>query len=338
MPLHALAAEREARLLQVLRHLGGGEAPHQLLLLVAQALLLEAGADARLQQHRVHRLGQVVLGAQLDAAHDVVQALERRGHDHRQVAQLRVGLQLLEHLEAVHLGHLDVEQQQVEAARARSISSATRPFSAQRDAMALQLQAARQQQAVDLVVVDDQQARAVLSHGAAPSAPPRRARYSSSSAASAAASRALGIEALSSSSRASAPSRECAEGVAVRLERVRRAPKAFGVAGGAARGAARPACAALLRGTCPPARRRTRRRRVLQLGEDGGIDRRLVPCQRTSSRPARASSASTSCVDPDRLGHVVVHARGQAHLAVALHRVGGHRDDARALAGAATAR
>ena len=50
------------------------------------------------------------------------------------------------------------------------------------------------------------------------------------------------------------------------------------------------------------------------------------------------SSASTSALDADRLGDVVVHARGQARLAVALHRVGGHRDDARAAAVAASAR
>ena len=116
--VHALAAQREARLLQVLRHLGGGEAAHQFLLLVAQALLLQAGVDARLQQHRVHRLGQVVVGAQLDAARHVGHAFERAGHDDRQVAQLRVGNHLLQHLEAVHLGHLHVQQQQVEGSRA----------------------------------------------------------------------------------------------------------------------------------------------------------------------------------------------------------------------------
>ena len=42
-------------------------------------------------------------------------------------------------------------------------------------------------------------------------------------------------------------------------------------------------------------------------------------------------------VDAYRLGEVIVHAGRDAHLAVALHRVGRHRDDARALAGAARA-
>jgi hypothetical protein len=37
------------------------------------------------------------------------------------------------------------------------------------------------------------------------------------------------------------------------------------------------------------------------------------------------------CLDPDRLGEVVVHPGGEALVAVAGHRVGGHRDDARAL-------
>src|SRR4029077_16609460 len=36
-------------------------------------------------------------------------------------------------------------------------------------------------------------------------------------------------------------------------------------------------------------------------------------------------------VHADRLGQVVVHSRVHAHLAIALHRVGGHGDDARPL-------
>src|SRR5262249_22156314 len=37
-------------------------------------------------------------------------------------------------------------------------------------------------------------------------------------------------------------------------------------------------------------------------------------------------------LDADGLGEVVVHAGGEAHVAVALHRVGGHCDDARPVA------
>ena len=72
-------------------------------LLIAPALLLEAGADARLQQHRLERLGQVVLGAELDAAHHAVEVVERRDHDHRDVAQPGIVLEAPQHLEAVDL-------------------------------------------------------------------------------------------------------------------------------------------------------------------------------------------------------------------------------------------
>ena len=63
------------------------------------------------------------------------------------------------------------------------------------------------------------------------------------------------------------------------------------------------------------------------------------PPRRAPRRPGRArggrggsAESLDQRIDPDRLDHVVVHAGGQARLAVALHRVGGHRDDARALA------
>ena len=42
----------------------------------AQALAREAGVDARAQQRRAERLGQVVVGAELDAAHDAVGLVE----------------------------------------------------------------------------------------------------------------------------------------------------------------------------------------------------------------------------------------------------------------------
>ncbi len=72
------------------------------------------------------------------------------------VAQLQVVLQLLEHLEAVHLGHFHVEEQEVEALAPQHVERDASVLR-RRDAVALQLQAARQQQPVDLVVVDDEQ-------------------------------------------------------------------------------------------------------------------------------------------------------------------------------------
>ena len=95
-------------------------------LLVVQALLLQAGADPRLQEHRVERLGQVVLGAELDAAHHAVHLVQRRDHEDRDVAQRGIGLEPLEHGIAVQVRHHDVEQHEVDGGAA-STSSAARP-------------------------------------------------------------------------------------------------------------------------------------------------------------------------------------------------------------------
>ena len=46
--------------------------------------------------------------------HDVIDAFERGRDDHRKVAQMQVPLQVFQHLEPVHLGHLHVEQEQIE--------------------------------------------------------------------------------------------------------------------------------------------------------------------------------------------------------------------------------
>ena len=120
---------------------------------------------------------------------------------------------------------------------------------------------------------------------------------------------------------------------------MRGAPEGVGVAGGVARARS----SASMRGASSrkvstssatksaPARVLAARRRSSR-----SIDR-LVHAQR-SSRAGTLSQRLDQPVDADRLGQVVVHAGGEAHLAVALHRVGGHRDDARALARRPSAR
>ncbi len=81
---------------------------------VVPALLLQARPDPRLEQHRIEGLGQVVLGAELDAAEHAVELVEGRDHDHRQVAKRGVGLDLPEHAIAVELRHHDVEQDEID--------------------------------------------------------------------------------------------------------------------------------------------------------------------------------------------------------------------------------
>ena len=87
-------------------------------------------------------------------------------------------LHLREHLEPVDLRHFHVEQQEIEAVAPQHLQRHA-PVLGGRDAVALQLEIAREEQPVDLVVVGHQQPRtraSRLTHGASPSAPPRRAR------------------------------------------------------------------------------------------------------------------------------------------------------------------
>mmetsp|Transcript_21119 Transcript_21119/g.81985 ORF Transcript_21119/g.81985 Transcript_21119/m.81985 type:complete len:520 (-) Transcript_21119:321-1880(-) len=173
-------AERKALGLQVLGHLAGRKAPHQLALLVAQPLALQRRADARLQQHQVHRLAQIVLGPQLDAAHHAVHALQRRSDDDRQLAQLGVLTQALEQLKAVQPRHVDVHQHEVKGLLLRPLQRGQAVLD-HLDLVAQQLHMAGQQQAVDAVVIRQQHAGRAgtpLTHGSAPAAPrpPRRTR------------------------------------------------------------------------------------------------------------------------------------------------------------------
>ena len=73
-------------------HLLRRELADQFALLVAKALLLEARCDSRVQENRVDRLRQVILGAHLDALDDAVQLVEGGRHDHRDVPQALIEL------------------------------------------------------------------------------------------------------------------------------------------------------------------------------------------------------------------------------------------------------
>ena len=63
--------------------------PRVLRFTVAQPLLLQAGADAGPQQYGVEGLGKVVLRPQLDAAHDALDLVDCRDHQHGDVPQAR---------------------------------------------------------------------------------------------------------------------------------------------------------------------------------------------------------------------------------------------------------
>ena len=61
----------------------------------------------------VERLGDVVAGSQFEPLDDVLGVVQRREENHRDVLQCGVCLQVPDHLVAVHVGHHDVQQDQV---------------------------------------------------------------------------------------------------------------------------------------------------------------------------------------------------------------------------------
>ena len=127
-------------------------------LLIAEALLLQARADARAEQHRVEGLRQVVLRAELDAPHHAVHLVERRDHQDGQLPQRRVALELPEHLVAVDAGHHDVEQDQVDGRRRVTPEGLERglPVGGRVHREAFTDEATGQEIAITLVVVDNQ--------------------------------------------------------------------------------------------------------------------------------------------------------------------------------------
>src|SRR3954467_15720215 len=93
---------------------GGGPVPE-----ARPAMRLRAAqerAHARRELRHGERLDHVVVGAEVEAAHAILDRVARRQHQHRQwTALVAGGAQPAQHLEAVHLRQADVEDHQVEA-------------------------------------------------------------------------------------------------------------------------------------------------------------------------------------------------------------------------------
>ena len=326
---------------ELLGHLGGRELPEQLALLVPEPLLLEARADARPEQHRVHRLEEVVLGAHLDAPGDAVHLLDRRHHHHRDVAEARVGGEGLQRLVAVHLGHLDVEQHQVDRGAARSASRACAPVLGERDRVAELLERAPEEQPVHPVVVDDQEVAGRRRYAG-------RSRRSSSSARAtrsyargepARRGRSAPVQAPGAGHRLELPGQgreaERAEGLAGGLERVGGPAEGVDVRPGQGPSQRGDELPARPRRTCRSARRRTRRpssrasrsnvrsiagrSRRPGAGAAGARARGRLAGRAHRVRAPAALERGDQLLHPDRLRHVVVHAGRRAQLAVALH-------------------
>jgi hypothetical protein len=79
------------------------------------AVAVEAGdaAHAGAQFHGVEGLGDEVVGAGFDTFEPGLAVVERREHDHRHFGQHWMAAQSPAHFEPVHIGHDDVQQNQV---------------------------------------------------------------------------------------------------------------------------------------------------------------------------------------------------------------------------------
>ena len=70
----------------------------------------------------VYRFGQVFIGTHVQASNDVLGVRARRNQDDRDERKALVGLQVAANLEPVHLGHHDVEQDEIGKLFARASS------------------------------------------------------------------------------------------------------------------------------------------------------------------------------------------------------------------------
>jgi hypothetical protein len=122
---------------------------------------LDPGHQGRL----VDGLGQILVGARLEPGHDVLRVGFGGHQDDRDEGEVAVALEVLADLDAVHLGHHDVEQDQVRL-----------PFAGERqaflavagrvDLVAVDRKPGFEDVAVGRVVVDDENVRRI-SHGSA---------------------------------------------------------------------------------------------------------------------------------------------------------------------------
>ena len=150
---HAAGQHVEQQLLGAL--LLGAQFARRGLVPVAEELALERGRHAGAQQDRVDGLGEVVVGAGLDAMDRALDLAEGRHDDDRQRGRGRRRLDAPQHLDAAQPRHQQVEQHEVVAGRLQQFQRALAVVAA-RDLVAVAAEAARQQVERRGVVVDEQ--------------------------------------------------------------------------------------------------------------------------------------------------------------------------------------
>jgi len=112
-------------------------------------------AYARDECRLVDGLGEVFIGADLEARDNVLRIAARGDQDDGDEGEALVGLELAAHLEAVELGHHDVEQDEVGQERA-GLGQGLRTVGGHCQPVAVDLEAAREDVAVGLVIIGNE--------------------------------------------------------------------------------------------------------------------------------------------------------------------------------------
>ncbi len=97
----------------------------------------------------------MIFSATFDAGDDTFHLIQSGNHNHRDVAQRRILLHPLQHLIAVHLGHKNIQQNQIEGHGAQHLQRLATVFG-QFDAMTQVFYCQRQFQTIGCMIVNNQ--------------------------------------------------------------------------------------------------------------------------------------------------------------------------------------
>ena len=120
-----------------------------------RSLVRHLGRDPGERDRQVHRLGHIVVGALPERLDHIFALIFGGDHDDRQFRRALPLANAAQGLQAVHLGHHHVEQDQVKRLTFDQFERSLRSFG-ESDRIALELQAATQHVSVHLFVIHQQ--------------------------------------------------------------------------------------------------------------------------------------------------------------------------------------
>jgi hypothetical protein len=112
--------------------------------------------NTRQRDREIHRLGDVIVGAQVEGLHHLIAVLQGGHHDHRQLVRSIDRAHSLQHFHARHARHHAIEQHQIRALRA-DILKRRWAVRGQVHAKSMMFEPPRQHIAVEHFVVNQQQ-------------------------------------------------------------------------------------------------------------------------------------------------------------------------------------